>query len=301
MQKLQQPSIAGGFTPRPLSGLLSGGSSQPSSFRKPLEIHPIQLHPQGGMQVPKSQNLLFNTSQTHGAHALRTSLLGKGSAVSATAVDHAKNDPELANLRALKQNCLLQTIPVKDALDSLRGKQIDGRLDLGAFTMGYQELCAKENLTCPSQDVITGLFQLFDKDKNNVIDPMELCCGLSMMCKGTEDEKIHAVFDCFDEDGNGNISLDEMFKFLVSVYRVVLTPTVLATIKNLGVEVQSPEDLASVTALECFKSADLDGNGSLNVEEFKQWFYGGAAGAGVPSPTTSSPSVFAGPLKKLLH
>ncbi len=39
--------------------------------------------------------------------------------------------------------------------------------------------------------------------------------------------KIRAVFDLFDLNKDGNISMDEMFKFLSSVFKVVLTPQVL--------------------------------------------------------------------------
>merc|ERR1719329_1868017 len=101
---------------------------------------------------------------------------------------------------------------------------------------------------------------------------MEVICGVSLLCSGGEEDKIHAVFDMFDENGDGVISMDEMFKFLTSVFRVVLTPNVMAVMNSLGVSVDSPQDLASVTALECFKTADLNHDGRLSFAEFKRWF-----------------------------
>merc|ERR1719263_2613031 len=102
---------------------------------------------------------------------------------------------------------------------------------------------------------------------------MELICGISLLCQGSEDEKIQAVFDVFDENGDGVISMDEMFKFLTSVFKVVLTPNVMQVMNSMGVTVESAEDLASVTALECFKAADLNQDGKLSISEFKNWFY----------------------------
>ncbi len=107
-----------------------------------------------------------------------------------------------------------------------------------------------------------------------MVDSIELICGMSLLCQGTEDEKIKAVFDVFDVDGDGFISMDEMFKFLTSIFKVVLTEGVMKTMREMGVDVDNAEDLASVTAMECFKQADLNGDGKLNVEEFKVWFYG---------------------------
>merc|ERR1712138_599 len=90
-----------------------------------------------------------------------------------------------------------------------------------------------------------------------------------------EESVQNAVFDLFDRDDNGVgfISRDEMFKFLTSVFKVVLTPNVMGVMSSMGVTVESAEDLASVTALECFKSADLNQDGKLSISEFKSWFY----------------------------
>merc|ERR1712060_523899 len=116
-------------------------------------------------------------------------------------------------------------------------------------------------------------------------------CGISLLCAGSEDDKIHAVFNVFDENGDGFISMDEMFKFLTSVFKVVLTPSVMGVIHSMGVTVDSPEDLASVTALECFKTADLNHDGKLSVAEFKSFFYS----------LRNDPSFLFSPVRKLLR
>jgi hypothetical protein len=71
-----------------------------------------------------------------------------------------------------------------------------------------------------------------------------------------------------DENGDGVISLEEMTKYLTSVYRVIYE-TVPGTGEQLGV---SPEELAAATAQKCFEEADANGDGSLTLEEFKEWF-----------------------------
>merc|ERR1712083_622691 len=140
-----------------------------------------------------------------------------------------------------------------------KASAVDGKLERDGFLQAYASLLATHNVDAPSAEVQNAVFDLFDRDDNNVVDMMELICGISLLCSGTEDDKIHAVFNVFDENGDGFISMDEMFKFLTSVFKVVLTPNVM------GVTVESAEDLASVTALECFKTADLNNDGKLSV------------------------------------
>merc|ERR1712190_653302 len=162
---------------------------------------------------------------------------------------------------------------------------------MGEFVSAYSGLLAAHNVDVPSSEVQNAVFDLFDRDDNNIVDMMELICGISLLCAGTEDDKIHAVFNIFDENGDGFISMDEMFKFLTSVFKVVLTPNVMNVMNSMGVNVESPEDLASVTSLECFKTADLNHDGKLSVVEFKNWFYA----------PKDNPSFLFSPVRKLLQ
>ncbi len=48
-----------------------------------------------------------------------------------------------------------------------------------------------------SRSVVKRLFTAFDVDGNNLVDHSELVSGLSMLCAGTEDDKIRAVFNLY--------------------------------------------------------------------------------------------------------
>ena len=63
------------------------------------------------------------------------------------------------------------------------------------------------------------------------------------------------------------IALNEMISYMGSVFKVMYE-TSESKQGNLGV---SPEELARVTAMQCFEEADLDKDGRLNFEEFKRW------------------------------
>merc|ERR1712151_1445901 len=158
------------------------------------------------------------------------------------------------------------------------------------FLVVYSQVLQQFQVDAPSDEVKNAVFDLFDRDDNGVVDMMELICGASLLCTGTEEDKIHAVFAIFDENGDGDISMDEMYKFLTSVFKVVLTPNVMAVMNSMGVQVDSAEDLASVTALECFKTADLNQDGKLSIAEFKSWFYA----------PRNDPSFLFSPVRKML-
>lgn len=141
------------------------------------------------------------------------------------------------------------------------------------FIEAYVALLTANSVDPPPSYVQNAVFDLFDHDKNHAVDCLELVSGLSLLCAGSEEERVQAVFQAFDENGDNFISMDEMFKFLVAVFKVVLTPQVSSTIKaHADVTVGSAEDLAETTVRECFMSCDLNGDGKLSLDEFKAWF-----------------------------
>ena len=69
--------------------------------------------------------------------------------------------------------------------------------------------------------VLSKLYTLFDADGSGVVDFTELSSGLSVLCGGSRDEKARAAFNLYDYNGDGVISLDEMTRFLLSMFKVM--------------------------------------------------------------------------------
>ncbi|KAK1934500.1 Recoverin family protein [Phytophthora citrophthora] len=117
------------------------------------------------------------------------------------------------------------------------------------------------------QEVVDSLFDLFDRDNSGAVDFGELASGLSVLCGGTKDQKVEAAFALFDFNGDGFISLDEMTRYLTSVFRVLFQ--VSPDTQSLGV---TPEELGEVTAQQAFAEADQDHDGQLTLKEFQRWY-----------------------------
>ena len=59
-----------------------------------------------------------------------------------------------------------------------------------------------------------------------------------------------------------------MTKYLTSVFRVIEEKNAEAFARH-GI---SPEELARITAEQCFLEADLNHDGRLSFDEFKRWY-----------------------------
>lgn len=129
-------------------------------------------------------------------------------------------------------------------------------------------------------EMLMRLFKLFDTDGNGVVSLAELSAGLSILCGGSRDDKVRALFSVFDVDGDGYISVEELTTYLQSVF-VVLFETEPGTAEAMGV---SPYELARITADQCFKEADLNGDNQLSLDEFRMWYESSAMGGGGGAP-----------------
>jgi len=180
----------------------------------------------------------------------------------------------VGGLSEIRRLTKLGNVEVQDVLRLIEEREGDQPLDFAAFVSIFEELievgggheCYNDQQAASA--VVRQLFELFDSNKDGKVDTMELVSGLSVLCKGTSEEKVQAAFDLYDLDGDGMISLEEMTHYLTSVYRVLYAAQQDSS-KAFGV---SPEMLSAITAESCFLERDTDGDGKLSRQEFEAWY-----------------------------
>jgi len=182
-------------------------------------------------------------------------------------------EDEFSVLNHIRSMLLLESATVEDLLGVFEAcEDEDGNISEADFERCIRALMLSKGATSKElsacRPISRRVFRAFDSNSNGLVDHDELVSGLSVLCAGSQDDKIRAVFNLYDENGDGVISVPEMTKYLTAVFRVIYD-TVPGTADQLGV---SPEELAKATTAKCFREADTNQDGNLTLDEFKRWF-----------------------------
>jgi Ca2+-binding EF-hand superfamily protein len=108
------------------------------------------------------------------------------------------------------------------------------------------------------QDLI---FNVFDGNKDGTINFQEFVRALSVMTRGTPDEKLDFAFQMYDINNNGYITKDDITRIMDSFYKLV-GPLVTFS----GKKYESHEQLVE----EFFELMDTTGDGKITLKEYKE-------------------------------
>ena len=125
------------------------------------------------------------------------------------------------------------------------------------------------------------MFDLFDKDKDNLISLSEFLSGMAVLINGTEEERLYLTFKAFDFNGNEIIDIAELksiFKqaWLTGLFQLVAEDD-FGDLKTGEREQTSKEmddyadELATKFAEKAFATLDVDHSGGLTFDEFKSF------------------------------
>eukprot|EP01114_Cavostelium_apophysatum_P002659 TRINITY_DN12356_c0_g1_i1.p1 TRINITY_DN12356_c0_g1~~TRINITY_DN12356_c0_g1_i1.p1 ORF type:complete len:252 (+),score=70.81 TRINITY_DN12356_c0_g1_i1:208-963(+) len=138
--------------------------------------------------------------------------------------------------------------------------------------LGKLEACGLKNLD--DSPFVDRLFTLLDKNNDGTVDLQEFVSGLSLLCKGTVEEKLELSFKAYDIDGNGFISKDELALMFKSAW-IAGFRALCATHGNEELSMNDlnefSEEMATLFAENAFDTLDTNGDGQLSFEEFKEF------------------------------
>jgi len=116
------------------------------------------------------------------------------------------------------------------------------------------------------------LFAVFDVAGDNRVSLKEFLAGLTTLCSGSRDDRIKIAFSMFDIAKDGRIWFNEMTQYLTSVFKVIAS-TSSSVFEQFDI---TPEELAEVTAEQCFEEAGTPLGGALSWEQFHAWYSAGS-------------------------
>ena len=144
----------------------------------------------------------------------------------------------------------------------------DGLLDWASFCECMEALAEAQGsrMTREDQDLFLTarklIFTAFDRDNSGSLDITEFATGLSVLCAGTQEEKISTSFKLQDVNGDDFISFEEMYGFLVNTFAI------LAHLEPSTTNVDDIEDLALDTARTFFRDAGQPETGVISKRKY---------------------------------
>jgi len=147
-------------------------------------------------------------------------------------------------------------------------------LDREQFRIGLGKLekCGLKNLD--DSPFVERLFTLLDTNGDGTVDLQEFVSGLSLLCKGSVEEKLALSFKAYDLDGNGFISKEELALMFKSAW-IAGFRALCATHGNEELSLEDlnefSEEMANLFADNAFDTLDTNRDGQLSFEEFKEF------------------------------
>lgn len=145
---------------------------------------------------------------------------------------------------------------LKRLLSQFQKQAINGRINKTQFLEGLKQISRKKI----SPTMAEQLFNSFDKSKDGFINFREFVCGLSVLYKGDNNERLQLCFNAYDLDGDGTIDRSELFHIMQSMYNHA----------GNGIGNMVTKDMIEKMVDNVFEKADSDGDGCLDFDEFKR-------------------------------
>lgn len=113
--------------------------------------------------------------------------------------------------------------------------------------------------------LVESFFSTFDSNNGGNIDMKEFTVGISMLTKGTLDEKIRLAFDCIDNNKSGfldRVELGDFLRCLIQAGPAVAGSTLVST------------EQVNQMVTQAFAVIDVNNDEKISFEEFHKWALG---------------------------
>lgn len=185
---------------------------------------------------------------------LKTEMGNKASKKSSTGIKKNKNKLTSEDIQELR----LSTEFTEDELNkwhkAFREKCPNGKMSEKKFA----ELYTNHYSTGDASIFAGHVFRTFDKNRDGTIDFHEFIQGLSIISRGTQEQKLRWAFEMYDRDGSGTVSRAEMLEIVRGIFRLAGDKI------NLPRDENTPEKFTN----KLMAKLDRDNDGTITQTEF---------------------------------
>lgn len=158
-----------------------------------------------------------------------------------------------------------------DAVRFLKEHKVSERLGFGAFVNFMKELYQRCNIKVDINKVnetLNEFYNAIDLDSNGFIDWNEILGAFSLLCMGTENEKIRGVFEVFDQNNDQVLQFNEVYTLFLSSFNLIFMRNPESEIAR-----QDPKKLSFSMAISAFSDNQLDPyTNGLDYDTFVKWY-----------------------------
>jgi Ca2+-binding EF-hand superfamily protein len=146
---------------------------------------------------------------------------------------------------------------VRRLRDAWAAQTQDGTVGREAFAAGLAAIGITDPLVQEQN------FSMFDRERTGRIDFRSFVVALSVLQRGTTDEKLRLLFDAYDTDGSGDLDRDE-------TYAIVKASLVYGSARPRLASASAEHEYVTRLVADVFAAVDANNDGLLQFDEFKR-------------------------------
>jgi len=115
-------------------------------------------------------------------------------------------------------------------------------------------------------EVSRKLFNALDSNKNGILDLAELVTGLSLICGGSQTEKLKSAYDLFDANQDKILDFNEAIHFMEAFFKIMKSDTPYLLLAN-----GDAKSYAYALAFKAFEETRTPFEYGIKFEDFNEW------------------------------
>ena len=186
---------------------------------------------------------------------------------------------DVENVRRLVRTTGLMEKSFNDVQTCLKRQVVDSTIDRKGYVAALGELLTLETLLPPDREFAIGmlvkLFNAYDAENLMVVSIDNLTAALSVFVSGTKSEKLGYIFEVFDDDKDGSLSQDRLFKFLRSLLSALGSTSSLMSERGVDAARLSYDQTSVELTERIFRETQKEDDLMISFSDFADWYTDG--------------------------